>query len=153
MELGQSKKQKRAGYLIFTLAFMTVFVLISGFAAIWIISNLNGPDPSKATRSIIHAAIAGDERYVIEFDESKRRRELPAVSIERAAWNILISHSTELATATVQVATKGNDMDLVSSTIQITGKSSVIKCLSDNGQVASPRYFYVYTCTVTTKVP
>jgi len=148
MEFRQSMKQRWIISLgiVFVLA---VALALLGRFTIQVLSNLEGPDPDKAMQDLLQAALEGDERYVVELGTYRHRVELPTVSIERSAWDVLVSHANELSKATVDITTTGNDADLVSSEVRIVGESCVIECLSDNGQVVGPRYFYVYTCQTT----
>lgn len=106
------------------------------------------PDPDSAMRHIIQAAAKGNERYIVDHEID--RGQVPNTAISRRAWDVLAPYANELPFATVAITTRGNQMDLVSSEIQIVCPSLTIRCTSDNGQVVSPRYFYVYTCTAPT---
>jgi hypothetical protein len=127
-------------WLAIAVALCSAFPACNGF-------SLQGPEPKIAMDSILQAATKGDARYVVDEVD---RGQVPSVAISRSAWNVLASHSSELVGATVAITTTGDQMDLVSSVIRIDSLTSRVLCYSDNGQVAAPHYFYVYTCTLVT---
>jgi len=143
------RQTKKWSHSAIHLATVIILVLVGTVSLGGCFLNLRGPDPDSAMNNIIQAAIKNDERYVIDYEND--RGIVPSIAISQPAWDVLISYSSELPSATLAITTTGNHMDLVSSEIQIDCSTSTIQCKSDNGQVVSPRYFHVYTCTVPTK--
>lgn len=130
--------------LLLVMALLSLGVLSYGVYLL----NSRPPTPDSAMNKIIQAAVKRNRRYVIDADLD--RRKVPNIAISPRAWDVLVAYSGELPLATMTITTTGDQMDLLSSEIRITCPSSMIECESDNGQVVSPRYFYVHTCTVVT---
>ena len=113
---------------------------------IYFFTVVSDPDPNDMMTRLLRTAVKGNERYVIDHEID--RRKMPKVAISQQAWDVLFGYVSELPFASVAITTTGDHMDLVSSEIQITCPTAIIRCKSENGQVVAPRYFYVYDCTV-----
>jgi hypothetical protein len=138
--------------LLVALSALTLVVLaVAGILAVWGLSDLRNLDPEEAMDRIVRAAVEGDERYVIDYEID--RDQAPKIGISRPAWDVMVSCRQELPNATLAMTTTGNHMDWVSSEIRIDCVSSTIQCRANNGQVVTPRYFYVHTCTVASSFP
>lgn len=138
----RQKKHLISYTLVLVIALLSLGTFLYGVHLL----NSRFPTPDSAMSKIIQAAAKHNRRYVIDANLDTRQR--PHIAISPYAWDVLVANSDELPLATVTMTTTGNDMDVVSSEIRITCPSSMIECKSHNGQVVSPRHFYVYTCTV-----
>jgi len=141
----QPRHDRRFLLLAAPLVILTIFGVI--LCNVCLLSSQE-PDPEDAINTILRSVAKGDRRYVVVDEIAISRGHVPRIAISQPAWDVLVSHSSELLSATVTITTTGNDMDVVSSDIRLIGLTSTLCCKSNNGQVITPGYFYVYTCTV-----